>query len=186
MRYVLRGNLDDAIEILRSLGANSVVSDVISNYVDIHRGQIHSVDESGDVFHRVVKDTEFREALEAALTPLTQKPVKEVLTGLYEGKLSRENLEIACALSTDDLYALFKDLNGETLYPVVRGSLTFQGVSNATEPQKALTQHALEALERIGCESPVNTIRVKKFGVMIAEAVPPNRKESPLPLPNTR
>ena len=104
--------------------------------------------------------------------------MKDILTDLYQGRLVQDDIDAACALSADDLYALFSGLRGEELYPVVEGSLFFRRVTNATDRQKALTTHALEALRRIGGESAINAIRVKKFGVQIAEAKPPDG-ESP-------
>ena len=106
---------------------------------------------------------------EAATVLPPPKPIKDILTDLYRGRVNEKSNDAAYALSADDLYAIFSELQGEELYPVVEGSLFFRRVANPTAPQNALTKHALEALERIGRESAINAIRVKKFGVQIAE-----------------
>jgi hypothetical protein len=179
MKYVSRGNLDDVLEILRALDFADNASELIARYVDTHREHIRAIDEHADPFHSVIKDDEFRAALAAAAVPPPPKPIKGILTDLYHGKLNQEDIDAACALSADDLHAIFSGLRGEELCPVVEGSLFFRRMANATDPQKALTKHALEALERIGRESAINAIRVKKFGVQIAEAKPPDG-ESPV------
>jgi hypothetical protein len=168
MKHVSRGNLDEAVGILRFLDFGDKASELIASYVDTHREHILSVDDHTDPFHSVIKDNEFRTALARAAVPPPPKPVKEILAGLYHGKLNQEDIEAVCALSADDLYALFSGLHGEELNPVVQGGLFFREVTNATDPQKALARHALEALERIGRESAANAIRVKKFGVQIS------------------
>ena len=63
MKYVSRGNLDDAVEILRALGFADKASELISSYVDTYREHICSIDEHADPFHSVIKDQEFRTAL---------------------------------------------------------------------------------------------------------------------------
>lgn len=174
MKHVSCGNLDDAVGILKVLGCADKASELIVSYVDTHRDhiRIRSVDEYANPFHPVVKDDDLRTALAAAAVSPPLKPTKDVLIGLYKGKLNQEDIEAACALSADDLYALFSGLRGEELYPVVEGSLFFRKISNATDPQRALTKNALAALERIGRESAINAIRVKKFGVEISEVTP--------------
>lgn len=179
MNHVSLGNLDDAVGILKALGLVDKASELIASYIDTHRDHIRSVDEhirsvdeAAKPFHPVVKDDELRTALVAAVVSPPPKPIKDILISLYEGKPNKKDIEAACALSADDLYALFKGLRGEELYPVVEGSLFYRKMSNATDPQRALTRNAREALERIGRESTINAIRVKKFGVEISEVAP--------------
>lgn len=174
MKYVSRNNMDNALEVFKTLGFGEKASDLIASYIDAHAGHISSVDERADPFHRLVKDNEFRAALAAAVVAPPRTPMKDILTRLYGGEVGQEGIEAAYALSADDLYELFSRLRGDELYPVVEGSLFFRQVANATDQQRALTRNALAALKRIGGESAINAIRVKKFRVEISKSTPPN------------
>jgi len=167
MKYVSRANLDDAIGIFRTLGYNSYASELIASYIDLHRESIHDVHEHANPFNPGPSDGEFRKALSLVAVPLPQKSIRETLIGIYRGKMNQADITAACALTVDELYCLFSELRGDDLYPVVEGSLFFRRVSNATDSQKMLTGHAIEALERLGKESAINAIRVRKFGVEI-------------------
>lgn len=172
MKYISRGDLDDALRIFRALGFGARASELISGYIDCHRAKISQINESASPFDTAVKDDEFRKELDAVAVSPAPKPLNKILIDLYRGKMSRQDIDVACALSADALYALFCGLQGDELYQVVAGSLFFRQVLNATDAQKMLTKNALEALEKIGRQSVANAIRVKKFGVEVGDATP--------------
>jgi hypothetical protein len=172
MKAVARGNLDDAVGMLRSLGCNEQASQLVSLYIEANRSQIRAVDDGSDPFRSGIKDEEFRQKLAAVTVPPTRKPVKDIFIDIYRGQFQHDDMEATLSLSVDDLYRLFRDQKGDDLYRVIEGALFWRRVSNATEEQRELTKRALEALAMIGRESPLNAHRVVKFGVALDEHKP--------------
>jgi len=167
MRNVSRGNLDDAVGVLRTLGYTGKASELISAYIDIHRGSITTVDDTANPFHPVVDDEEFGNSLAAMISPAQPKSLKDILIDIHNRKLRQEDIDIALNASEDDLYRLFKGLKGDEINGVIDGSMSYRWIANATDPQKELGRRSLRALERIGRENPINAIRVRKFSVVV-------------------
>lgn len=178
MQVVSRGNLDDAVGVLRALAHGDKASELIAAYIK-QQGEIRAVDGSDNPFNPVVKDDEFRAALAAVVVPPRRRPMKEILTDINKGISRQDDIDAVLAMSTDELYELFKGLKGDELSPVVEGSLFYRRVINATDAQKELTNRSLQALERIGRESAINAIRVRKFSVMV-DADSPNSEPTPI------
>jgi hypothetical protein len=68
-------------------------------------------------------------------------------------------------LTADDLYAVFKAQKGADLFRIVQASLQFGRIGGADERMVTISNNARDALVRIGKESPMNRLRVKKQGV---------------------
>jgi hypothetical protein len=74
--------------------------------------------------------------------------------------------EIVLAETTvDEYYELFKTESGDHLTEMVNACLRFGRFSNANERQKQIAENAVKALTRIGKESAINALRVRKFGI---------------------
>jgi hypothetical protein len=172
MKAASRGNLDEAVSMLRSLGCDEQASQLVSLYIEANRGQITAVDDGSDPFRSGVKDEEFRQQLAAVVVPPAQKPFKDIFIDIYQGQLHHDDMQATLSLSVDDLYRLFRDIKGDDLYRVIEGALFWRRVINATAEQKEMTKKALEALTMIGRESPLNAHRVVKFGVVLDEDKP--------------
>ena len=161
------GNLDEAVTIFRDFGYNDIASSLISTYIESKKGQIKVVDDPSHPFHPVIKDKEFRTALEAAIIPFEPRSIKEIFTDVYHGRHPAEEIEHAMKLSTEELYEFFKGLKGDELYPAIEGSLFYSGVSNVTEKQRIHRSRRYGAGENCR-ESALNSIRVRKFSVNVA------------------
>jgi hypothetical protein len=165
MRGVSKGNLDDAVLMLKRLRFPEKASDLIAAYVEFNKGSIGAVDDESNPFHPTVKDEEFRAALALVAAPPKPRSIKESLGGIAKGNYQQEDEKAALSLSVDDLYNLFKGAAPDEFRTIIDGSLFWKRVINATEPQKEMTARALAALEKIGRESPINAIRVQKYGI---------------------
>ena len=58
-----------------------------------------------------------------------------------------------------------------SLEQVLAGALTVDRIANATEQMKIISEKTKNALEVIGRESPINRIRVKKYGILLNDEV---------------
>ena len=165
MLAVSRDNLDDVVILIRELGYEAEASDLVAAYMEFNKEKIAATDDSRDPFYTPVKDVDFRAALASAATPPRRKSGRESLLAISPEGYRREDEEAVLALSVDELYAIFKGSPQEELSGVVRGSLFWKRVSNATERQRELTARAVAALQRIGREAPINALRLKRYGV---------------------
>ncbi len=165
MQAVSKGNLDEAALILRRLDFPEKASDLIAAYVEFNKDKISTVDDSSNPFHPTVKDEEFRTALALVAAPAKQRSIKESLIAISKGSYQQEDEKAALAVTVDDFYSLFKSATPGELSRIIDGSLSWRRVINATEPQREMTARALAALETIGGESPINAIRVQKYGI---------------------
>ena len=92
----------------------------------------------------------------------------EVLANLIEKNGWNSGEEAILAdLSEDDYYELFKHNSGDKLDAMVKVCLDFGKFVNATDQQKVIAANARAALVKIGKESKLNELRVKKFGVIL-------------------
>jgi hypothetical protein len=167
MQAVSRGNLDEAALMLRRLGFPEKASDLITAYVEFNKCKITAVDDSSDPFHPTVNDEEFRTALASVATPRKQRSIEESLTAISQGSYRQEDEKAALALSADDFYKLFKSAAPDELSRIIEGGLFWRRVSNATESQREMTARTLAALAKIGGESQINAVRVKKYGISL-------------------
>ena len=67
--------------------------------------------------------------------------------------------------SVDEYYNLFKTTTGSDLRRIVKTCLQFDTIQNASESMKEIPNRSKEALMRIGAESAINALRVKRFGI---------------------
>lgn len=70
--------------------------------------------------------------------------------------------------SPEDYYALFKSEKGPHLSSYVATCLQFGRFVGATEQQKRIAENVAIALKKIGKESVLNSLRVKKYGIKLA------------------
>ena len=56
---------------------------------------------------------------------------------------------------------------GDRLRAAVSAALQFSRVGNATPAMQAITNNARAALQRIGGRSPLNAMRVRKYGFQV-------------------
>ena len=75
--------------------------------------------------------------------------------------------EILSAATEEDFYKIFKMKEGKDLSAYVDVCLQFGRFVDATEQQKAIAEKAKNALMKIGQESNLNRIRVRKYGISI-------------------
>ena len=99
-------------------------------------------------------------------TQKEKRTLKDVLDKIA-GKdgWGHDDEEILSSASPDDFYALFKSERGPHLSSYVDTCLKFARIGNASERMKKISENATIALQKIGKESVLNSLRVKKYGI---------------------
>ncbi|MBV1702212.1 MAG: hypothetical protein KGQ46_10370 [Hyphomicrobiales bacterium] len=172
--YLSAQNLSHAVSFLKDIGFPKYSSDLLKSFID-SRDDKYNFDLSSDPFGSHVPDpdviSEFAKRL-ADVKKFLPTPI-EAATNIYNTKGgSPEDEESLANLSVDDLVAIFKNKKGDDLSIIIRGSLFFRQISNATERQRKITDAAQAALKKIGNESQLNAHRIKRFNIEFEPSEP--------------
>lgn len=162
-------NLSASIATLKKLGYNDGIDDLIKHYVNSRKdGKEFWVGDS-DLPWFNIDDPDVAAAFAAkAADFIENKNLKDIAINIVRsGGWSNEILEFIDNHSADDFYAVFKSVKGDDLRLVVYGLTYFRNILNATERMKSISEKAVSALQRIGQETPINRLRVEKFGVAV-------------------
>ena len=168
-KYITPVNLNGTVRLFRELGEDAKADELIKLYVEIRADEPELFNLSEYSFARDISDEKVREAFDQVYEgTAVSEPVKDILTRLAGSNGWNDKDEIVLAdTSADEYYELFKSESGDHLSDMVNACLKFGQFSNASERQKQISANATDALVRIGKESAVNALRVRKFGVEV-------------------
>jgi len=98
----------------------------------------------------------------------TPADLKSTLISLGEGGYSISALSsIIPNISEKELYELFMSSSPEDHNKILRGALFFDRVSNADEAQVEFTKRVKNTLKKIGSDSKINALRIRRWGVSL-------------------
>lgn len=168
-KYITPVNLNGTVRLFRELGEDAKADELIELYVEIRADEPELFNLSEYSFAGDISDEKVREAFDQAYEgTAVSEPVKDILTRLAGSNGWNNKDEIVLAdTSADEYYELFKSEAGDHLSDMVNACLKFGQFSNASERQKQIAANATDALVRIGKESAINALRVRKFGVEV-------------------
>jgi hypothetical protein len=161
--HIGSGDLNSTVRVLRELGKSDLADDLIDKYIDAHKSQPGTFDLKEHPFGGSIDDTVLRSKFDAVHAGLVQLPgLEESLS--FMSRTSSHNPEHLQALrdaSVDDYEAVFmKDHDEIKLANLIKWSLRW-----ADSDSSEITVKAREALERIKRTSPLNAIRVARYGI---------------------
>jgi AraC-like DNA-binding protein len=78
---------------------------------------------------------------------------------------SPEDLQFLAGISVDEYYRMFKTQTGDELHQTIKACLQFGTFGDPTGAMNRISHRATEALQRIGSESRINALRLRKHGV---------------------
>ena len=167
--YITPHNLHGTVTLFRELGENAKASSLIDKYIERHEGQkdlfdLKEINTWGDI-----KDPEmvkkFNDKFKESSKSETVEQVLEKIAGRSGWNQSDE--VVLANTTVDDYYNLFKTVKSKRLSSFISTCLKFGQFSNASDQQKEIADRATQALKKIGSESDLNKIRIRKFGVTI-------------------
>ena len=156
-------NLNGTVGILRQLGHQSTAEGLIDHYIDARatEANLFNLDEyafAGDITDATIRERFARRASEAhQAVPLVDALKQMALRNGW----SRGNAQALATATEQDFYTVFKGDHGEALGRMVRAALECAGDQDRAEVSK----RARAALIRVGRESPLNAIRVRRYGI---------------------
>ena len=166
-KYISRGNLNGTVMLFRELNENKLADELLEIYIREHENNPALFDLNHYSFAGDITDALIIEKF-AKLTDKYKevRTVRDVLSKISgRNGWSREDEKILANANSDEFYKVFKNEEGEHLSTYVDTCLHFNRCTNASEEQKTISLNATLALKKIAKESPINAIRVKKFGI---------------------
>lgn len=172
--YISVRNLDNAVEMLRTLGREKDADRLIDAYVKRHEGNAEKLDLSEMMRGQDVTDPQLRDELNEAVQEIEDsKTVSEALRRVSSGQSwGGSDVSFLSQASSEEYYDFFKSAQGKELRDAVKwclrtGQFTETG---SDEEYEAIHHKAMEALSRIADESKLNQIRLSKiYGVEMDE-----------------
>lgn len=162
-------NLSSTVSLFKELGRAAQATDIIDQYVAAWGGEkLQSLERGYEPVSGEVKDAELAAAIEKAKRSLklSRPDPVGILKSIKRG-WNPDDISFLSTLTADEYYKIFKDARGDDLRQILNGCLQFDRIANASEEMKEIPKRAREALDRIGRESEINAIRVKRYGVEV-------------------
>jgi hypothetical protein len=167
-KHISQSNLSASLMLLRGLGADKKADEllemVISSNNDPEYFNINHY-----TFRHSVEDQKLLDRFaEEYRKKRPQKTLIEVLNRLISTNgWSTEDVEVLANSSEEDYYNLFKSQKSNDLTNYIRACLQFRMVTNSNEQEKynLIVTNAEAAVRKIGSESKLNKLRIKKFEI---------------------
>lgn len=162
-------NLSASIEVLKKLGHNEGLEEIIKGYIDGRKEakEFWAGDAFMPNFH--ARDPDVVSAFSAKAAEFSDdRNLQEVASDIVRKKgWDKQDLEFIDKHSADDFYVLLKSINGDELRRVVYGLTYFRNIGNSDAAMQSITTKAVVALQKIALESPINRLRVERYGITI-------------------
>jgi hypothetical protein len=160
---VSRPNLDAAVSILKEIGRDSDVADLI-DYAQANGGAEFWT--SDDPFHREVKNERILQIIQERQR--AAQPTLDFEEDLRSVEsLKREKLALLAAVPVERFEQLFRDSSGEALRSYIHAPLELAKIGGISEDAKRIAAKVKESLRRIARTSKLNKLRVSKYGVSL-------------------
>jgi hypothetical protein len=168
-KYVTPINLVGTVRLLRELSRNDLADKAIDYYINARKDEIELFNLDNYAFSEDINDKVIIQKFkDLYLTDQKPESLRDVLDKITrKDGWGSKDIDLLAKATTDDYYNLFKSETGEHLSTLVNACLRFRRSGHSNEQQNAIADMAIEALKRIGSESAINKIRVKKYGIYI-------------------
>ena len=163
-------NLHGTIEVLKGIGQADRARELLALYVAQRNEGRDFWDLDQHRFFRNFTDADMINAFaakHASFAVAAVDPAEVLIKINRSDSWNDRDLNLLAALSIDDYERIFLESTGERLRAVVSAALQFSRIGNATPAMQAITNNARGALQRIGARSPLNAMRVQKYGIQV-------------------
>lgn len=169
LEYINLNDLNSIVFLLREFKEDQKASNLIDVFIENKISNIHLFDLKTNIRFGDIQDTEIIDKFSRIFYDnFIPKTVTQVLSDIAgKNGWEQEDIDVLANTSIDQYYDIFKPLRGEDTYNYINTCLQFGRFSNASEQHKKISDNATEALKRIGSESLINRLRIRRFGVEI-------------------
>jgi hypothetical protein len=167
IEYVSPMTLNGTVNLFKRLGRDDEASDLIAGYVVARGDEPKLFDLDSNPFQSQIDDPDVRAAFDQKAAEPRDIPDFVTLLASVKDGWSLKILDALASATIDDYKRAFKSFEGEQHRSLVHSALQFTRVMNANPAMDKITEKAIAALQAIAKESPLNAIRVARFGVAV-------------------
>ncbi|ALZ95084.1 hypothetical protein ABIE02_002988 [Leclercia sp. 1548] len=165
MEYVTPGDLDSVVGLFRDFDEDIKAKNLINSFITYANDALKEYVQSIYMNVHPVKDSELSSKIKEYANSLDlEESIGDVLAKLsgQNGWAERHEVTLDSA-SEEDYYKLFKDVITNGSDSIIATALKFGTYSNGSDRMNRIGEKAKNALIRIGSESNINKIRVKRY-----------------------
>jgi hypothetical protein len=167
IEYVSPMTLNGTVNLFKRLGRDDEASDLIARYVVARGDEPKLFDLDSNPFQSQIDDPDVRAAFDQKAAEPRDIPDFVTLLASVKDSWSLKILDALASATIDNYKRAFKSFEGEQHRSLVYSALQFTRVTNANPAMDKVTEKAIAALQAIAKESPLNAIRVARFGVAV-------------------
>jgi hypothetical protein len=159
-------DLNATVWLLKELGRPAQAAEILSQYVEIRGDNRGLFDLDNYPFLDRIDDPDVIQAFKDKFATFSDErdPAAVLLSVANKHGWSVEEISSLSTVSVDEYYTIFKSHEGELLRKMIEACLQFGRIEDAGSTNE-ISKRAKDALKRIGEESHINALRVKKYGV---------------------
>jgi hypothetical protein len=165
-------DLNSTVWLLKKLGRSVEAHQTIASYFAARGSELRHFDLDTFPFRDRIDDPDVIQAFrdKCGAQEDERSPVDTLLRMASTHGWNDEDMALLSALPVDEYYKMLRTSKDQDLLKILDACLQFDRIANATEAMRAISKRAREALRRIGQESPLNALRVKKYGLDVDDS----------------
>lgn len=169
IRHVDVLKLSQTVAFFKELGRPEQAAEMLEAYIEAHRDNLAVFDIENYPFRNRITDPDVIRAFQEQHSAVaTQADAAAILRSMAERRgWHPDDLAILANVSVHEYWRIFKGHRGDALHGIINICLQFRGQA---DNQGIIAERARAALELIGRESPMNALRVSKYGVRVGGA----------------
>ncbi|MGO4705861.1 hypothetical protein AB4072_08805 [Microvirga sp. 2MCAF38] len=163
-------NLNSTVKVLKKLGCRDKALDMLGLYVAKRVEEIDFFDLNDDaLLDAELDDPDVRQAFQEKITSFVdERDPRAILIAIGRNRgWDPKDIDLIASLSIEEFKQMFKATKGSDLKRIVKTCLDFGRIVDADNKMKEIHKKATDALREIGTESPLNALRVGKWGVVV-------------------
>ena len=164
-------NLGNTVMLFKELGKNDLATEILRIYVERRGSERELFNLRSLHLFGEVKDKDVAKAFADKYASYGRdvKSPETILLRMAEiNGWSPDDIKTLASLPVAEYYDLFKRVRGRDLHKIMAACLQFESIGNASDDMQRILMLAKSALRRIGTESPINALRVKRYGVDVS------------------
>jgi hypothetical protein len=162
-------SLNSTVTLFKALGRTEQAKQMIAQFVEKRSGDWKTFDLQMFPFGDMVTDPDIIGVFSSKLAAFTvKKNAGEILIGIGQtSSWNSEDIKTLASCTVDEFYHLLKSARSQNLRLILKASLMFDNMTGTSTDMVEFSNRVKEALKLIGNESPLNAIRVKRYGVIV-------------------
>jgi hypothetical protein len=158
--------LNESIKLLKEIGFRDDAKDLL-DFFSTQKLDRSFWDPTRDHFRSGPYDPDIENEIASQQAKLVESFVPDLELVRACETYNAEAIKKLAEVSIDEYYRMVKSKDGAELRRLIQAGLNFKRIANASPEMREVVRRMEEALKRVGSESTLNALRVRKYGIDI-------------------